>query len=409
VKLLPASLRWRLSAAIAVVSALVAAALSLLVRTEFSQTQLADARQLQDERIQLVVRDYALTGQAALGAELNSPNVPPELLTAVRGGQRATYLQRSPDGSWIWAAAETDGKILSLRSPYSDRDSALNRLDQVLLIGSIGVVVLSSVVGVLLASRLSRRLRLAARTARRVADGDLTARARDVIKDRPRDEAAELAQALDGMADALQERLAAEQRVTADIAHELRTPVTGLVTAAELLPPSRPAELVRDRVRVLRVLVEDILEVARLDTATEKAELSEMDLAAFVRRRVSGVAPDASVSVLSPVSVRTDPRRLERVLVNLLLNATKHGSPPVEVEVDGLTLRIRDHGPGFSSELLREGPSRFRTGSSDRGTGHGLGLTIAAAQVKVLGGHLTFSNAPSGGALVTLTLPDSPL
>jgi signal transduction histidine kinase len=408
VKLLPASLRWRLSAAIAVVSALVAAALSLLVRTEFSQTQLADARQLQDERVQLVVRDYALTGQAALGAELNSPNVPADLLAAVRGGRRATYLERGPDGSWIWAAAETDGKVLSLRSPYSDRDNALNRLDRVLLIGSIGVVVLSSVVGVLLVSRLSRRLRLAARAARRVADGDLTARARDVIKDRPRDEAAELAQAMDGMADALQERLAAEQRVTADIAHELRTPVTGLVTAAELLPPSRPAELVRDRVRVLRVLVEDILEVARLDTATEKAELAEIDLGSFVRRRVGGVAPDAAIEVLAETPVRTDPRRLERVLVNLLANATKHGRPPIQVEVDGHTLSVRDHGPGFSAELLHEGPSRFRTGSSDRGTGHGLGLTIAAAQVRVLGGELTFTNPAAGGALVTLVLPDTP-
>jgi signal transduction histidine kinase len=408
VKLLPSSLRWRLSAAIAVVSALVAVALSLLVRTEFSQTQLADARQLQDERIQLVVRDYALTGQAALGSELNSQGVPPELLNAVRGGQRATYLERAADGSWIWAAAETDGKVLSLRSPYSDRDDALNRLDQVLLIGSVGVVVLSSVVGVVLVSRLSRRLRLAAGAARKVADGDMTARVRDVIRDRPRDEAAELAQAIDGMADALQERLAAEQRVTADIAHELRTPVTGLVTAAELLPPSRPAELVRDRVRVLRVLVEDILEVARLDTAAERAELTELQLGEFVRRRVAGAAPDAEVSVLSEAPVLTDPRRLERVLVNLLANAGKHGEPPVEVEVDGPTLRIRDHGPGFSEELLRDGPSRFRTGSSDRGSGHGLGLTIAVAQVKVLGGELKFANADDGGALVTLVLPDSP-
>nr|CTQ95816.1 putative two-component system sensor kinase [Kibdelosporangium sp. MJ126-NF4] len=407
-KLLPTSMRWRLSAAIAVVSALVAAALSLLVRTEFAQTQLTDARQLQDQRLQLVVREYALSGQASLGSELDAPEAPAELLGAVKGGNRATYLQRTPEGSWIWAAAETDGKVLSLRSPYSERDDALIRLDRVLLLSSIGVVVLSSVLGVLLVSRLSRRLRLAAGAARQVADGDMTARVRDVIKDRPRDEAAELAQAMDSMADALQERLMAEQRVTADIAHELRTPVTGLVTAAELLPPSRPAELVRDRVRVLRVLVEDILEVARLDTATERAELSELVLGEFVRRRVVGVAPDAVVSVLSEQPVRTDPRRLERVLVNLLVNATKHGEPPIEVTVDGLTLSVRDHGQGFSDELLKDGPSRFRTGSSDRGSGHGLGLTIAVAQVKVLGGTLTFANADGGGAEAILVLPDSP-
>ncbi len=405
-KLVPSAMRWRLSAAIAVVSALVAVALSLLVRTEFSQTQLADARQLQDERIQLVVRDYALSGQAALGAELNAPNIPQELRDAIRGGNRATYLERGPGGSWIWAAAETDGKILSLRNPYTDRDDALSRLDRLLILGSVSVVVLSSGLGVAIGGRLSRRLRLAAAAARRVAEGDSSSRVGDAIGDRPKDEAADLARAVDAMADALRERLLAEQRVTADIAHELRTPVTGLVTAAELLPPGRPAELVRDRVRVLRALVEDILEVARLDTATEQAELSEISLGDFVRRRVGGVTPSASVSVVSDTTVRTDPRRLERVLVNLLVNAAKHGAPPVEVTVDGSTVVVRDHGPGFSDELLKEGPSRFRTGSSDRGGGHGLGLTIAVAQVRVLGGKVEFANAEDTGAQVTLSLPE---
>jgi signal transduction histidine kinase len=248
---------------------------------------------------------------------------------------------------------------------------------------------------------------LAAAAARRVADGDSSSRVGDAIGNRPKDEAADLARAVDAMADALRERLLAEQRVTADIAHELRTPVTGLVTAAELLPPSRPAELVRDRVRVLRALVEDILEVARLDTAAEQAELSEISLGDFVRRRVGGVTPTASVEVVDDVAVRTDPRRLERVLVNLLVNAGKHGAPPVVVTVDGPAVTIRDHGAGFSEELLRDGPSRFRTGSSERGGGHGLGLTIAVAQVRVLGGQLTFANAEDGGALVTLLLPES--
>lgn len=77
----------------------------------------------------------------------------------------------------------------------------------------------------------------------------------------------------------------------------------------------------------------------------------------------------------------------------------------MSVEVDGQTLRVRDHGEGFPAELLRDGPSRFRTASSDRGGGHGLGLTIALAQAKVLDAQLELSNAEDGGALVTLTLP----
>lgn len=400
-RLFPQSLRWRLSAVIALVSAVLAVALSLLVRTEFSRVQLADARRVQDERIQLVVRDYGLTGRAALGSTLDAKNVPPELLAAVEGGRRATYLERTPDGAWIWAAAQTDGHVLSLRGSYTDRDNALRQLDNALILGSAGVLVLASVLGVLLGGRLSKRLRRAATAARRVAEGEpLTVGAE--VGDRPRDETTELAHAVDAMAAALRDRIVAEQRVTADIAHELRTPVTGLVTAAELLPPSRPAELVRDRVSALRSLVEDILEVARLDTATEQAELVAVPLGDFVSRRV----PAAEIT--DPETVRTDPRRLERVLVNLLENAERHGAPPVLVTVAGRTIVVRDHGPGLPEDLLRDGPSRFRTADPNRSDGHGLGLTIAMAQARVLSAELTLANAPDGGALVTVALPSSP-
>jgi signal transduction histidine kinase len=402
VRLFPQSLRWRLSAVIALVSAVLAVALSLLVRTEFSRVQLSDARRVQDERIQLVVRDYGLTGRAALGSQLDARDVPRELLDSVRGGRRATYLERSANRAWIWAAAETDGHVLSLRSPYHDRDDALRQLDNALILGSVGVLVLASVLGVLLGGRLSKRLRRAAVAARRVADGDAVLSVREEIGDRPRDETTELAQAVDAMAAALRERLAAEQRVTADIAHELRTPVTGLVTAAELLPPSRPAELVRDRVGVLRSLVEDILEVARLDTATEQAELVAVPLGDFVSRRVPGAV------VWHAETVRTDPRRLERVLVNLLQNAERHGRPPVVVTVQGSTIRVRDHGPGFPPELLRDGPSRFRTADPNRSDGHGLGLTIAVAQARVLSAELRLANAGDGGAEVLVALPSAP-
>lgn len=215
------------------------------------------------------------------------------------------------------------------------------------------------------------------------------------------------------MTDTLQERVEAERRVTADIAHELRTPVTGLLTAAELLPPGRPTELVRNRAQALRTLVEDVLEVARLDSASERAELQEIALGEFVSRRVTIMAPDATVRVIHESWVNTDPRRLERIIGNLLGNAAKHGGTPVEVTVEGRVVRVRDHGPGFPEDLLREGPSRFRTGSSDRsGVGHGLGLTIASGQARVLGARLTFRNAApegakeTGGAIAVLWLPE---
>ena len=218
--------------------------------------------------------------------------------------------------------------------------------------------------GVLIGGQLSRRLRKAAAAAGNVAQGNTDVRVRDAIGGVVRDETDELARAVDALTDALNERIEAERRVTADIAHELRTPVTGLLTAAELLPPGRPTELVRDRAQAMRTLVEDVLEVARLDSASERAELQEIALGEFVSRRVAALDPDVRVQVVHESWVSTDPRRLERILLNLLANAAKHGKPPVEVTVEGRVVRVRDHGPGFPEALLREGPSRFRTGAA---------------------------------------------
>ncbi|MEV6009927.1 HAMP domain-containing sensor histidine kinase [Streptomyces sp. NPDC051976] len=403
-------LRWKLSAAIAVVSALVALALSLVVHNAARVSMINSARDVQDERVQSALRIYESTGRLVFYAQLDDPSLPRELKAYAAKGQRATYVQDGHGPPVVWAATPAnDGRVLSLKTGFTDRYSVLVDLDQALVAGSLAVVVGGTALGVLIGGRMSRRLRKAAVAARKVADGDTQVRVREAIGGRMRDETDELARAVDAMADALQLRLEAERRVTADIAHELRTPVTGLVTAAELLPAGRPSEMVRDRSQALRTLVEDVLEVARLDGAAEQADLQEVALGEFVRRRVQALAPEAKVTVDEDAVVPTDPRRLERILGNLLANAARHGKPLIEVTVDGPFVRVRDHGPGFPEDLLREGPSRFRTGSTDRsGGGHGLGLTIATGQARILGARLTFRNAPAadgGGAVAQLLLP----
>ncbi|UGY92198.1 two-component system sensor histidine kinase CseC [Streptomyces gobiensis] len=403
-------LRWKLSIAIAAVSALVALVLSLLVHNAARISMINNSRDLQDERLQSAQRIYESNERLAFGAMLNDPDLPEPLLDALARGERATYVSEggssSPD---VWAATPLpDGGVLSLHTRFTDRYSVLGELDRTLVIGSLTVVLGSTALGVLIGGKLSRRLRKAAVAAGRVAEGDADVRVREAIGGRAQDETDELARAIDAMTDALQARLEAERRVTADIAHELRTPVTGLLTAAELLPAGRPTEMVRDRAQVLRTLVEDILEVARLDGAAERAELQEVALGEFVTRRVRTLAPDAEVEVVRDAIVTTDPRRLERILGNLLVNAARHGAPPVEVTVEDRLIRVRDHGPGFPPALLADGPSRFRTGSTDRaGTGHGLGLTIATGQARVLGARLTFRNT-TPGAVATLRLPEAP-
>ena len=113
---------------------------------------------------------------------------------------------------------------------------------------AVGVAVLVGVTGLLavgVTRGLARRLGAAERSAREIADGDLSVRVSEAVGGR--DEVTQLARTVDALAESMQERLASEKRVTADIAHDLRTPVTGLVTAAGLLPDGRPTELVRSQ------------------------------------------------------------------------------------------------------------------------------------------------------------------
>ncbi|UXY29044.1 two-component system sensor histidine kinase CseC [Streptomyces sp. HUAS TT20] len=413
-------LRWKLSAAIALVGALVAIALSLVVHNAARVSMLDNARDLADERLQIAQRNYDLFGRPNFPSiDIDDPGLPPVLREKAKDGRRATYVTAHDGGvPDIWAAVPVKGgHILSLHTRFTDRSTnVMKDLDQALVIGSIAVVLGGSALGVLIGGQLSGRLRKAAAAANQVAKGEPDVRVRDAIGGVVRDETDDLARAVDAMADALQQRLEAERRVTADIAHELRTPVTGLLTAAELLPPGRPTELVLDRAKAMRTLVEDVLEVARLDGASERAELQDIMLGEFVARRVAAKDPAIAVHVVHESEVTTDPRRLERVLFNLLTNAARHGKPPIEVIVEGRVIRVRDHGPGFPEELLAEGPSRFRTGSKDRaGQGHGLGLTIAAGQARVLGARLTFRNVrpagappqvPAEGAVAVLWLPE---
>ncbi|WP_190120150.1 sensor histidine kinase [Streptomyces flavofungini] len=165
----------------------------------------------------------------------------------------------------------------------------------------------------------------------------------------------------------------------------------------------RPTELVTTSAAALRDLVEDVLEVARLDTpGVEQAHLQNVSISALACRAIACGGRDAELRVCRDATVRADPRRAERVLVNLITNAYRHAAPPVTVEVDGPRMRVREHGPGFPATLLNHGPQRFHTTASTRGLG--LGLTIAVGQVRVLGADLRLENPADGGAQATLAL-----
>ncbi|MEU8627034.1 HAMP domain-containing sensor histidine kinase [Streptomyces sp. NPDC048669] len=405
-----ASLTWKAAVFITVMCCVLAALLGVLVHTAVTRQTVGHAREKALTRLADVTAAYEAGAALPPRSGLDPPGLPESLHALAAGGERGTMVSDHLGRPTMWAATPADGHALATRIDYSQSARTINGLDGAIIGSSLLAIGATLLAGGFAVTRVTRRLHQTARVARRIGAGDLDARVADPRTAGParrQDEVAIVAGALDTMASALQRKLLTEQRFTADVAHELRTPLTGLSAAAELLPPGRPSELVQDRVRTMRALTEDLLEISRLDTRTEQADLDVHELAPLVERVASASGTGTEVAVVRdgpPVRVETDKRRLERVLGNLISNAHRHGRPPVVLTVDGPVVTVRDHGEGFPEYLTAGGPQRFRTEGGSRG--HGLGLTIAAGQARVMGARLVFENAADGGAVARLTLPE---
>ncbi|MGY5103556.1 ATP-binding protein [Streptomyces sp. 900105245] len=392
---------------ITVMCCALAALLGILVHVSVTNQTVEQARDLALSRLEDTTKAFEAGDALPPGAGVDPAGLPASLRALAVAGRRGTVVASHQGRPIMWAAGPAAGhRALAVEVDYSQQSRTIAGLDQSIL-WSAGLAIGATVlVGAFAVTRVTRRLHGTARVARRISGGDLDARVDDPrTKDptRPQDEVAAVAAALDTMASTLQSKLLSEQRFTADVAHELRTPLTGLHAAAELLPPGRPTELVRDRVAALRTLTEDLLEISRLDTGRERQEVDTEELGALAGRVVRASGTDTEVRIVRDARVETDRRRLERVLGNLVANAHKHGGPPVVPTVDGPVVTVRDHGDGFPEYLVAHGPQRFRTEGGAKG--HGLGLTIALGQAEVLGARLSFVNAVDGGAVATLTLP----
>ncbi|WP_369020222.1 HAMP domain-containing sensor histidine kinase [Streptomyces californicus] len=408
-----ASLTWKSAVFLTAMCCTLAALLGFLVHTAVTRQVVEQAREKTLSKLEAVTDAYEAGEPLPPGSGVDPPGLPGSLRALAAGGERGTLVADAPHprhgrpGPAMWAAGPADGRALAAWTDYGHSARTIAGLDRAIIGSSLLAIAATLLAGLFAVGRVTRRLHQSARVARRISAGDLDARVADPRTARPvraQDEVAIVAGALDTMASTLQRKLQTEQRFTADVAHELRTPLTGLTAATELLPPGRPTELVRDRVRAMRALTEDLLEISRLDARTEQVDLAVHDLGPVAERVVRASGAPTEVRLGRAARVETDRRRLERVIGNLVANAHRHGAPPVVLEADGPVVSVRDHGPGFPAYLLEDGPQRFRTEGA--GKGHGLGLTIALGQAEVIGARLEFAEAPDGGALARLTLPE---
>ena len=307
--------------------------------------------------------------------------------------------------------------------PGTEVDRALDQLARVLIGSGIGIVLIGALGAGVISRRVLRPVAVAGDAAEAMADGDLSVR----LPAETTDELGRLAIAFNRMAASLEHQIDAlvtahnrERRFVADVSHELRTPLTALVNEAAMLQDHldalpaterRIGELLVNDVARLRTLVEDLLEVSRLDSSTIDLSIGPIDaegfLAALINDRLPGATLDVSGVSGSPV---TDRRSLERIVGNLLDNARHHAAEArveVTAKMDGglLSIAVADDGPGVPAQDLPLIFDRFYKLDSARRGGSGLGLAIARQHARRLGGDLTVRPLQPAGLSFELTLP----
>ncbi|MFT4122661.1 MAG: MtrAB system histidine kinase MtrB [Microbacteriaceae bacterium] len=314
-----------------------------------------------------------------------------------------------------------------------DTQQTLDLMRQTLLIGFAALVLLVAAVAWLVARLVVGPVRTAAATSTRLAAGELDIR----IPVHGDDDMATLARSFNEMAASMQQQITrlatlsqVQQRFVSDVSHELRTPLTTIRIAGDVLNDNRASfdatsgrtvELLHDQVQRFEALLADLLEMSRYDAGAVEMEAEPTSLVVLAREAIDQVAPLAQsrgseVRLVAPggyFDADVDPRRIRRILVNLLGNAVDHGEGrPIVVYVDSdanaVAVAVRDYGVGMTQAQLERVFDRFWRAdpSRQRSTGGtGLGLAIAQEDAALHGGLIDVWSEPGQGSCFRLTIP----
>jgi len=333
----------------------------------------------------------------------------------------ATAIPLSVDGQTVGYLFASGGVGVSL----VNQQAILTRLNRAVLLAGLVAGGLGLILALGLSYTLLRPVHALTIAAQKLARGDLSHR----VVVHGDDEMATLSHSFNQMADSLQQAEEARRAMTADIAHELRTPLAVQRANLEALQDgvypltSENLAPVIEQNYLLTRLVEDLRTLALADTGQIELERTPTDLTSLVERMVERFQPQAGsqqvMLTLTPPAdhipqISADPLRLEQVLTNLLSNALRYTPTGGQIELllastDGsVQLSIHDSGPGIPDQALPYIFERFYRVDKSRARaegGTGLGLAIARQLARAHGGDLTATNHASGGALFTLILP----
>ncbi|MET7769739.1 MtrAB system histidine kinase MtrB [Nocardia sp. NPDC005366] len=332
-------------------------------------------------------------------------------------------------------SAEIPTLEIYLVFPLANEERSLALMRGTMMIGGLVLLVLLAAITALVTRQVVLPIRSAARIASRFADGRLKER----MLVRGEDDMARLAQAFNEMAESLSNQITQleefgnlQRRFTSDVSHELRTPLTTVRMAADLIHSSsdaldpalaRSAELLVTELDRFEGLLNDLLEISRHDAGVAELQVESLDVRMCARAAISTVrhlAKDAGIEVVidlpeDPLVADVDPRRVERVLRNLLANAIDHseGKPVLirmrgDADANAVAVVVRDQGVGLRpgeeklvfNRFWRSDPSRMR-----RSGGTGLGLSISVEDANLHEGRLEAWGEVGLGASFRLTLP----
>lgn len=301
----------------------------------------------------------------------------------------------------------------------TELDDTLTTLTLVMVVGGLVIPVATMAVGRWAVRPALRPLEQVAGAVAAVAAGDLGTRL-DARGDRSLQL---IADSFNSTVDALERRVKQDAKFAADVSHELRSPLTTMVTSVHLMASHRDSldpdgqealDLLHTEVDGFRRLVQDLLDISRADAGSDRLAMAEVRLAELVERAL----PPHLLSCLTvtpaaeSAEVRADKRRLRQALMNLVANAELHGAGLTGVHVDAaereVCLAVEDAGPGLRADELERIFDRFARGrGSERGStdGAGLGLALVAQHVRLMGGTVSAENRTGRGARFVVRLP----
>lgn len=320
------------------------------------------------------------------------------------------------------------GILVMERMPFPGNpreEEFIQRINNLLIFSGLSAGMVALLLGVLLSRTISRPIRELTRATHAVSEGDLSQQ----VPVRSKDEIGELTRAFNRMSAELSRSVNARRQMTADIAHELRTPLSLILGHAEavhdgVLPPSRENfEIIREEAARLEHLVDDLRTLSLADAGelplapqVIAPEKLLQEVAALYQFQTQSRELSLILEVSPPLpEIEVDPGRMTQVLRNLLDNAVRHtpagGSITLAAgaTVDGeVELRVSDTGPGLrSADLVRIFDRFYRTDESRRRDegGSGLGLAIARSIVLAHNGRIHAESEPGRGLSVMITLP----